>query len=121
MSIFLWILQGLLAIHTLMGAGWKLFNSEAAVPSLSAMPHWLWLALIPLEVICAAGLVLPAVAPALGYLVPLAALGVALEMGLFAVLHLNAGTGEASQLTYWIVVAAICLVIAGGRLWVAPL
>jgi hypothetical protein len=32
MNIVLWILQAFLALHTAIGAGWKLFNSEQAVP-----------------------------------------------------------------------------------------
>src|ERR1041385_9175475 len=83
MNIFLWILQVLLALHTMMGAAWKLSNSEQAVPSLSAIPHGIWLLLIVVELLCAAALVVPGLSKRLGGLVPLGALGVAAEMLLF--------------------------------------
>lgn len=45
MNIGLWILQVLLALHTVMGSVWKFSNSEQTVPSLSAIPHGIWLAM----------------------------------------------------------------------------
>ena len=120
MNIALWILQGLLALHTAIGAGWKLFNSEQAVPTLAALPHGVWTVLIPLELLCAAGLVLPAVAPSLGWLVPVAALGIAAEMLVFSGVHLRAGATDNGPMYYWLGVAAICAIIALGRLLVAP-
>lgn len=63
MNVALWILQAFLALHTAIGAGWKLFNSEQAVPTLAATPNAVWVALIPFELLCAVGLAIPAVAP----------------------------------------------------------
>lgn len=121
MSILLWTLQALLALHTAIGAGWKLFNTEQSIPGLRAIPSGVWRALIPLELICAAGLVAPAIAPSLGFLVPLAAIGIAAEMLAFSVVHARSGAGKKDPVFYWLVVAAICAVIAAGRLFVAPL
>ncbi|MGR3592546.1 MAG: DoxX family protein [Limimaricola soesokkakensis] len=121
MSFFLWVLQTLLALHTAIGAGWKLFNSEQAVPTLAALPHWVWTVLIPLELICAAGLVIPALAPSLGWLVPVAAIGIAIEMLVFSGVHLRAGTEDSGPMFYWLGVAAVCVVIALGRLFIVPL
>lgn len=120
MNIALWILQALLALHTAIGAGWKLFNSEQAVPTLAALPNGVWMTLIPLELLCAAGLVVPAVAPSLGWLVPLAAIGIAVEMLVFSGVHLRAGAEDNGPMYYWLGVAAVCAVIALGRLFVAP-
>ena len=120
MSLVLWILQAGLALHTAIGAGWKLFNPAVSVPSLSAIPGPVWLALIPLELLLALGLVAPALAPSWGWLVPVAALGIAAEMLAFSVLHLRAGAGENGQMVYWLVVAALCALVALGRLFVAP-
>ncbi|MDE9452108.1 DoxX family protein [Aliiroseovarius sp. Z3] len=120
MNIVLWILQALLALHTAIGAGWKLFNSEQAVPTLTALPHWVWTVLIPLELICAAGLVIPALAPSLGWLVPVAAIGIALEMLVFSGVHLRAGAEDNGPMYYWLAVATVCAVIVLGRLFVAP-
>ena len=51
MNIVLWVVQALLAVHTVVGALWKLSNSEAAVPSLQAIPHPVWTGLSVIEVI----------------------------------------------------------------------
>lgn len=120
MNIALWILQALLALHTAIGAGWKLFNSEQAVPTLATIPSAAWMALIPLELLCAAGLVIPAVAPSLAWLVPVAAIGIAVEMLVFSGVHMRAGAEDNSPMYYWLGVAAVCAVIALGRLLVAP-
>lgn len=121
MNILLWILQVMLALHTAIGAGWKLFNSEQTIPTLSAIPHGVWMVLIPFELICAIGLVVPALAPSLGWLVPLAALGIAIEMLVFSGVHLRADAGGNSQMTYWLVVAALCAMVAVGRWMISPL
>lgn len=121
MSIFLWILQGLLALHTAIGAGWKLFNSEQFIPTLSAIPHGVWMLLIPFELICGVGLVLPAIAPSLGWLVPLAAIGIAVEMLVFSGVHLQAGAEGNGPMFYWLGVAAVCAIIAVGRWTISPL
>ncbi len=69
MNIALWILQVLLALHTAMGAVWKLSHSEQTVASLSALPHALWLGLSGLEVL-AAGVVNAASPPRMRRQVP---------------------------------------------------
>jgi len=121
MNIFLWVLQILLALHTAIGAVWKFSNSEQTVPSLSAIPHGVWMALIVFELLCALGLILPALSKNLAILAPIAAIGVAAEMLYFSVVHIVSGSGDNSQLIYWLVVAAICAFIAYGRLVQKPL
>lgn len=120
MNIVLWILQGLLALHTAVGASWKLFNSEQAVPTLSAIPSAVWIALIPFELLCAVGLVIPVVAPSLGWLVPVAAIGIAVEMLVFSGVHLRTGAEDNGPMYYWLGVAAVGAAITFGRLFVAP-
>lgn len=121
MNVFLWALQGLIALHTAMGAAWKLSNSEQAVPSLSAIPHGLWLALSGLELIVAVGLVLPAFRPSLGVAAPVAAVCIVVEMLLFSALHLRSGQSHHGPMIYWLVVAAICALVAYGRFAAVPL
>lgn len=121
MTIFLWVLQSLLAVHTAIGAGWKLFNSEQSVPTLGAIPNGVWLGLIPLELIFAVCLVLPAITPSYGFLVPFAALGIAIEMLLFSGVHLASGIEGNTQVLYWLGVASVCAIVALGRWFVAPL
>jgi len=115
MNILLWVLQVLLALHTVMGAVWKFSNSEQSVPSLSAIPHGVWLGLSGLEFLCALGLVLPALSPSLAWLAPAAAACIALEMLVFSGVHLASGGTEHGQMIYWLVVAVFCVAIAYGR------
>ena len=121
MNILLWILQTLLALHTVMGAVWKFSNSEQTVPSLKAIPHGAWLALIVIELLCSVGLVLPAFNRHLALLAPIAAACIATEMLVFSGVHVYSGSEAHGQMIYWLVVAAIGAFIAYGRLVLQPL
>lgn len=121
MNILIWVVQVLLALHTLIGAGWKLSHPAQTVPSLQAIPAAAWLALSIVEILCAVALVIPAFAKSLAYLAPVAAIIIAIEMLLFVVLHLQSGNTANSQMVYWLVVAAVCGFIAYGRLSLRPL
>lgn len=121
MNMLLWVLQGLLAAHTAIGAVWKLSNTEQTVPSLSAIPHAVWLVLIPVELLCAAGLLLPAIGRRFGRLVPIAAIGIGAEMLLFCAVHAASGGTAHGELVYWLVVAAFCAFVAYGRRVLKPL
>jgi hypothetical protein len=121
MNIALWVLQVLLAAHTVIGAVWKFSHSEQAVPSLSTLPHGVWLGLSGIELLCALGLVLAAFSKGFASFVPIAAIVIAAEMLLFCVLHLASGDPNHGQLIYWLVVAAICAFVAYGRLVLRPL
>jgi hypothetical protein len=112
-----------LALHTVVGAIWKFSHSaEQTMPSLKAIPASVWLGLSGLEIICALALVLAPFYKPLAFLVPTAAVVIALEMLLFCGLHLGsgalaAGTGATAfgPLVYWLVVAVLCLFLAYGR------
>lgn len=121
MNILFWVLQVLLALHTAMGAVWKFSNSEQAVPSLSAIPHGVWLALSVLELLCSLGLVLPVISKPLGSLVPIAAACIAAEMLIFCGLHLVSGDTDYSPMIYWLVVAGLSAFLAYGRFVLKPL
>jgi hypothetical protein len=120
MNILLWVLQILLAVHTVIGAVWKFSNSEQTVPSLSAIPHGAWLAMSVVELACALGLILPAFHKPLGILAPVAAAFIAAEMLLFCGLHLSSGDANYGPMIYWLVVAAICAFVAYGRFVLKP-
>lgn len=120
MNIGLWVVQVLLALHTAMGAVWKFSNSEAKVPSLSAIPHGMWLGLAVLELGIAALLLLPAASTRFGAFAPYAALFLVAEMLLYSALHLRSGTGTSGELTYWLVVALVAGALAFGRFVLAP-
>ena len=121
MNILLWTLQILLALHTVIGAGWKLMNSEAVVRSLPTIPHGVWLSFATVEVLCAVGLVIPMTRPQLGALVPMAGAVIAVEMLGFSWLSLRSGTGQTSELVYFLLVAGVCAVIVARRLLIAPI
>src|SRR6266581_5339267 len=107
MNILLWVLQSLLALHTVIGAVWYFSNSEQTVPSLKAIPHGVWLAMSVFELLCSLALILPALNKSLGILAPIAAACIAAEMLFFCVVHVYSGSAEYSPMIYWLVVAAI--------------
>lgn len=121
MNILLWILQILLAVHTVIGAVWKFSNPAQTMPSLSAIPNGVWLGMSVVELLCALGLVLPIFYKPLASLVPLAAIVIAAEMLLFCALHIASGDGSYGPMIYWLVVAAVCVFIAYGRFALKPL
>jgi hypothetical protein len=121
MNILLWTLQVLLALHTAVGAIWKLTNTEQAAGSLHVIPHAVWLGLSVPELIASVALVLPALNRRYAWLAPIAAGVVALEMLGFCLVHLFSGASEHGELIYWLVVAALCGFVAYGRLVLKPL
>jgi len=120
MNILLWILQILVALHTLIGAVWKFFNSAQTIPSLNAIPHRVWLVMSVFELFFSLGILLPAFNKSLAILTPIAAVLVAAEMLLFSGLHIYSGSAEYGHIIYWLVVAAICAFIAYGRFVLRP-
>lgn len=123
MNILLWVLQILLAVHTLIGAMWKFSNPpEKSMLSLTAIPVGIWKGLSVLEILVAACLVLPLVYKPAAPLVAIAALFIVLEMLTYCGLHLFSDySKETGPLIYWFVVALICGFIAYGRLKLSPL
>ena len=122
MNILLWVLQCLLALHTIMGAVWKLSHSaEQTMPSLKAISQGLWLGLSGLEFLCSLALILPALYRPLAPSVPVAAAILVVEMLLFSGVHLASGASNHSSIVYWLVVALLCCFIAYGRFALRPL
>lgn len=121
MNIFLWVLQILLALHTIMGAVWKFSHSaEQTMPSLKSIPHGVWLAMSGFELVCSLCLLLPAFYKPLTFLVPIAAVCIAVEMLFLCGVHIYAGNNNFGPMIYWLVVAVICVFIAYGRLVLRP-
>jgi len=116
MNIALWVLQIPLALHTLMGAVWKFSHSaEKTMPSLKAIPPGVWLAMSVVEILCTLGLILPAFYNPLPMLASASAAVIAAEMILLCVLHLASGSRKFGPMTYWLVVAVWCGIVAYGR------
>jgi hypothetical protein len=121
-NIFLWVLQVLLALHTLAGAAWKFKNTaEQTMPSLKAIPPGVWQGLGVFEIFCAIALVLPALYKPAASLAPMSAVAIAAVMVLYCVLHVLSGPAIYSPMIYWAVVAFVCGFIAYGRWVLVPL
>jgi hypothetical protein len=121
MNIFLWVLQVLLALHTIAGAIWKFSNSAQTIQSLNIIPHGAWLTLSIIELFCTLDLILPAFNKNLGKLAPIAAALIAAEMLLFCGLDIFSGNTNYGHLIYWFVVAIICSFIVYGRFVLKPI
>ena len=122
MNIVLWVLQILLALHTITGAVWKFSKSpEHTMPSLKAIPVGVWIAMAVIELVCSLGLILPALSKPLAMLAPIAAVVIALEMVVLCVVHLTSGATNYGPIMYWVVVAAVCTFVAYGRFVSHPL
>ena len=121
MNILLWVLQVLLALHTVTGAVWKFSNPEQTVPSLKAIPHGVWLGMGGFELLCSLALILPALSKRLGILAPVAAVCIATEMLLMSGVHLYSGAAGYGPMIYWLVVAGVCAFIAVGRFVLKPI
>lgn len=121
MNILLWVLQVLLALHTLIGAVWKFSHSAAeTMPSLAALSGGVWRGMAVAELLIAACLIVPAFVKPVAWLVPLAALAIVAEMLLFCALHLRSSTPDTGPLIYWLITAALCGFVAYGRLVLRP-
>jgi len=121
MNIFLWILQVLLALHTIIGAVWKFSHTaEQTMPSLKAIPANAWVVLGGFEILCALCLIVPAFYKPTAALVPIAAVCIAIIMLAFCAIHLGSGNTDFSSIIYWLIVAAVCSFIAYGRFVLRP-
>jgi uncharacterized membrane protein YphA (DoxX/SURF4 family) len=121
MNIFLWVLQVVIALHTIMGAVWKFSHgAEQTMPALKIIPPGIWLLIACIEVLCAVFLVLPALYKPAAILVPIAAIGIAVIMLAFCAINLLSGSVVINSIIYWLVVATICAFVAYGRLMLRP-
>ncbi|MFN8587097.1 MAG: hypothetical protein U0704_04780 [Candidatus Eisenbacteria bacterium] len=116
MNAALMLLQVALALHTLMGAAWKFSATPAqTMPSLAVIPQPAWLAMSVLEIACGLALLLPVLLKRGAAFVPLAAGVVAAEMLLYTGLHFASGARDLQPPIYWLVVAALSVVLVLSR------
>jgi uncharacterized membrane protein YphA (DoxX/SURF4 family) len=121
MNIVLWILQVVLAVLYLLAGGMKVFMLEKVTreyPSMKALPTSVWTASGLLEIVCSAGLIVPAALHLQPILTSLFATALAIEAVLLTARHLkwkeNAAIGSG-------LFAAIATFIACGRFALSPL
>jgi DoxX-like family len=124
-NLLLWIGQILLALGILASS----YGHTLGFDQAKDRPGLGWLADVGrdrmriigvLEILGAIGVVLPAATGILPWLTPLAALGLAALMALAAIYHLRR-PGEGRNIVLNVILGAIALAIAYGRLVVAPL
>lgn len=117
MNVFLWILQGLLAVAFLAGGTMK-----ATQPKEKLVANFTWVTDFPsgavkligiTQLAAALGLVLPALTGIAVILTPLAAVGLGLTMVLAAIYHIR--KGEYSSIAVNAVILILAAVIAWGR------
>ncbi|MBO1337209.1 DoxX family protein [Streptomyces sp. VRA16 Mangrove soil] len=117
MTVFLWILQTLLALALFAAGGGKLAKPYAqtaeAMPWARSFSAGQVKAIAALEVLAGLGLVLPAATGIATVLTPLAATGAALIMLGAVVTHVR--LKEWSQITPGAVLLVVAVVIAWGR------
>lgn len=109
MNILLWVLQILLGLYYLMGGQWMVFK----VPGgwLKLLPKPVWMALGLLQALFALGLVLPGLIGMSPAVIPVSAIGVAVETLLVA-----AVTKPKFQGFLWVLIPALlALFVAYGR------
>ncbi len=114
MNILLWMLQIMLALYYLMGGQWMVFKVPG--PWLKLLPKPVWMAIGLLQILFALGLVLPGLIGMSPQITPIAAIGVAVETALVAML-----TKPKFQGLLWVVVPAVlALFVAYGRFVLMP-
>jgi hypothetical protein len=122
MNILLWILQGVAAVVYGASGVMKAFMFDkvtADVPSFGALPRGVWKALGILELICVAGLIVPAALRWHPELTVLAAAVLAIESLVFIWVHVR--YREPGPMVMVVVLGLTMAFIAYGRLVLSPI
>ncbi len=119
MNVFLWVLQGVLALLSLAGGAYKVFafDQVASEAWYAALPRGGWSALGVFEMVCGVLLVVPAAAKWMPVLTPLAAAALALETLALAALYgrYSMKLTAANPLVWAVVMALFAAFVAYGR------
>jgi hypothetical protein len=120
MNILLWVLQALLAV-AFFAHGWLFLMPppEIAAQMNATLPRWFQLFLGVAEVLAAVGLTLPGIARILPWLVPSAAVGVAIVTISATVFHLVRAEYSSAAITA--VLLAMATFVAYARWRMAPI
>ncbi len=124
MNVLLWILQAALALLSLAGGSYKVFQFDelAKVPAAGALSRGGWGAIGVFEMVCALLLVVPAAVKWIPVLTPLAAAALALESLALAVLYARYSLAltATNPLVYVVVMGLMAAFIAYGRYALRP-
>jgi uncharacterized membrane protein YphA (DoxX/SURF4 family) len=121
MNILLWVLQVLTALMYGASGCMKVFMFEkisADVPSFGALPRKVWMALGILELVCAAGLIVPGALHWKPFLTVVAAAVLAIESVVFIGVH--AKYREMTPIVMSGVLGLVMAFIAYGRMFLRP-
>jgi len=122
MNILLWVLQVLAALLYGASGVMKVFMFDrisADVPSFGALPREAWMALGIVELICAAGLIIPAAFHWQPRLTVAAAAVLAIESLVFIAVHIR--YRETAPIIMCVVLGLLMAFIAYGRLVLKPI
>ena len=122
MNILLWILQVLAALVYAASGYMKLFMFDkisGKVASFAALPPDAWMALGILELVCVAGLIVPAALHWRPALTVLAATIMAIKSLVFIAVHVK--YNEMGSIVMSGVLGLVMAFIAYGRMWLKPL
>ncbi len=124
MNVFLWVLQGLLALLALSGGAYKLFGFDAVAkePFFAALPRAGWSAVGVFEVVCAVLLIAPAATGWMPTLTPLSAAALLLESLALAALYARYSRQltAANPLVWVLLIAVMAALVAYGRFASTP-
>ena len=122
MNILLWVLQALGALLYGASGGMKVFMFEkirGQVPSFGALPREAWMALGILELVCAVGLIVPAIFHWQPMLTVVAATVLAIESLVFVWVHVQ--YSETGSIIMSAVLGLLMAFIAYGRMVLKPM
>jgi uncharacterized membrane protein YphA (DoxX/SURF4 family) len=122
MNILLWVLQILAAVLYVASGSMKVFMFDKVskdVPSFGALPRKAWMALGILELVCAVGLIVPAVFHWHPALTLVAATVLAIESLVFIGVH--AKYREITPIIFSAILGLLMAFVAYGRMVLMPL
>ena len=122
MNIFLWILQGILALLFLTGGGYKLSNADEVAEQAGSFSGGAWRAIGVIEVVGAILLIVPAALNWMPGLTPLAAALLAVESLVLSIVYgrKSLAPTASNPLMYSAVMGILAACIAYGRYFISP-
>lgn len=123
MNVFLWILQGVLALLYFSGGAYKIFAFDEVASQLTALSRGAWSVVGVIEVVGAVLLIVPAATKWLPWLTPLAAAVLTLETVGLSLLYARYSLAltATNPLLWSVLMAVLVAFVAYGRFALRPL